>query len=75
MNLQKEKKDLEELHEQGCHDMSENELGTELHMHIITVNFPATQAKVGVSPLCPFMSPFITIGNISPVGLWESPYP
>lgn len=55
MNLQKRKSDLEKLHKQGCHDMAENELCTsELYMHIIRVNFPATQAKIDVSPQCPF---------------------
>lgn len=44
--------------------MPENELCTsELYMHIIRVNFPATQAKIGVSLQSPFMSPFITTGN------------
>lgn len=45
MNLQR-KDDLEKLHEEGCHDMPENELCTsESSTHIIRVNFPATQVK------------------------------
>lgn len=73
MNLQK-KGDLEKLHEQGCHDMPENELCTsELYMHLIRINFPATQAKIDVSLQSPLVSHFITIGNIPPMGLWKSP--
>lgn len=51
----------------------------ELHMHKITVNFPGTvsflffQAKIDVPPQSPFLSPFITNGNILPVGLWKPP--
>lgn len=73
MNLQKNR-DLEKLHEQSCHDMPENELCTsELCMHIIRINFPATQAKIDVSLQSPLVSHFITIGNIPPMGLWKSP--
>lgn len=64
MNLQR-KDDLEKLHEQGCHDMTENQLcASESSTHIIRVSFPATQPKPHFSLQSPIMSPFLMTGNI-----------